>query len=158
MDSRAQYIAAVVFWTAALTDLAANRDQMAGRRFAELYPQTVQGDVDRSRNRRWHLLGFVQRLAVVAALAVQVQLTTGDWRQALAAAWVGACWTAAQFDADFNVRRMGWAKIFYLGESSLIDKLLGKFGAQHRFAAGAVSFIVKTLGAVLGVVFWAFYL
>ncbi|SHJ75381.1 hypothetical protein SAMN02745146_0076 [Hymenobacter daecheongensis DSM 21074] len=151
----------IVLWAAALVsigaaDLFAHRDELTARRFRELSPATVAGELDRSRNRRWHRLGAQQRLVMAGVLASSVSLALGSQR----AFWVllllcGALITLC-FDISFNLRfGQRW---WYAGTTALTDELLNKLGLKHQLNAGKLAAAVKLAAVLAGVAGWIFWL
>lgn len=157
-------LASVLVWAAALADLAAQRDELAARRFRRLAGEIVQAAQDQHYNKLWHRIGLVQRVLAVVGVAVLVALwLVPELRQHLgealviiaAGSWAGGFLTAAVFDVSFN-RRIG-NPLFYLGSTAVTDQALAKFIPGATNHAGLVSFGAKLVCAALGVLFWILF-
>lgn len=125
-----------------LADEAAHRDELAARRFRELSPATVAGVVDQSRNRRWHRIGFRQRLAGAALAAGVMGLVVESWLAfGLAFAIIGST-VSLMFDISFNVR-MGGAKAglpwWFAGTTAWTDEWITKLGLRTSVDGGKVA-------------------
>ena len=119
-----KYTLLAVMITVAITlaDEWGHRDELAARRFRELNPATVESDLDQSRNRRWHRVGFRQRLETTTLAAGIVLVATGSWLAfGLAAVLMGAI-VSLVFDISFNVRLgLCW---WYSGTTAWLDQWL----------------------------------
>jgi hypothetical protein len=135
-----------------LADEWAHRDELAGRRFRELSPATVAGVIDQSRNRRWHRVGFRQRLELVAlASGVVLARTESGLACALAFALMGSV-VSLVFDISFNIRfGMPW---WYAGTTAWMDEWLTKLGVGHHVNGGKVAAGVELALVVASAAAW----
>ena len=118
-----------------LADEWGHRDELAARRFRELNPHTVAGDLDKRRNRRWHRVGFRQRLETTALAAGLVLAATGSWLAfGLAAVLMGSI-VSLVFDISFNLRMgLPW---WYSGTTAWLDEWLnGRLQQPGKVSAG----------------------
>lgn len=134
--------------TAGVTTLSSLRDGLSALRFRELYPATVTGDLDKSRNKRWHRVGLWQRLAYSVLIAAAVGGYFHSWPIFFVSVWLSAWTTAAQFDVDFNIRLR--LPFFYTGTTSQTD-------IAHSKVAGLV-FVVKCAAVLLGIFAWLVFI
>lgn len=139
---------AIVCTSAGLADLAAHRDEVASRRYRELYPATVASAADRAHNGTWHRLGLLQRLAGVVLLALLVYYWLDRVAVAgLLAAGLGGFVTMLVFDPSLNIRLgMPWD---YTGTTAQTDVLAA--GRGRRLAG------LKGAGVVLGIIGWVLF-
>lgn len=135
-----------------LADEWAHRDELAARRFRELNPAMVAGEVDQSRNRRWHRVGFRQRLELVALAAGIVLASLQSWLAfGLAATLMGAV-VSLVFDISFNIR-FG-QKWYYAGTTAWTDEWITKLGLGHSVDGGKLAAAVELLVVVGSAVAW----
>lgn len=125
----------------------AHRDELAARRFRELSPAVVAGQLDKARNRRWHRVGFRQRLEVVLLTAVMLGAATGNWLAAGLAFGLMGSVVSLVFDISFN-RRMGLAWD-YTGTTAWFDQWLNLPWMPEIWPAGKLAAAVELL-LVLG--------
>lgn len=136
-----------------LADEWAHRDELAARRFRELNTLVVMGELDRSRNNRWHSVGFRQRAEVVGLIAGIVLAVSGSWlASGLAVALVGAT-VALVFDISFNLRLgLPW---HYAGSTAAFDEWLNHdWKGMTAATAGKAMAAVKLLVVVGSAVAW----
>ena len=142
------YVAILIGVATVLADEAAHRDELAARRFRELNTVVVMAELDRSRNKRWHSVGFRQRAIMVGLVAGIVLAVTGSWLAfGLAMVLVGSV-VSLVFDISFN-RRIGlpWD---YAGSTAAFDEWLNHdWQGRTKVSAGKLVAAVELLGVVL---------
>ncbi len=136
-----------------LADEWAHRDELAARRFRELNTVVVMGELDHSRNRRWHAVGFRQRAELAGLVAGIVLAVLGSWLACgLALVLVGSM-TALVFDISFNLRiGLPW---HYSGSTAAFDEWLNHtWQPMTAITAGKLAAAVKLLLVVGSAVAW----
>ncbi len=135
-------VAVLVGAATLLADEWAHRDELAARRFRELNPETVASELDISRNKRWHRVGFRQRLETMTLAAGLVLAATQSWL-AFAVSWVLlASVVSLVFDISFNIRlRLPW---WYAGTTAWTDEWLNAHGLGN-WEGGKVAATLEAL-------------
>ncbi len=130
-----------------LADGWAHRDEVAARRFRELSPKTVASELDKSRNKRWHRLGFRQRMEMVVVVAGIFLVVMQSWVAfALSALLLGSV-VALVFDISFNIRfGLPW---HYAGTTAWTDEWITKLGLRTSVDGGKLASAVE-LALVVG--------
>jgi hypothetical protein len=146
VDFKYLLLTAALVGAAVITDFAAYRDEVAARRFRELNTEVVQGDLDKSRNKRWHRLGAIQRGISAVLLAAFLGALVQSWLVAVLAGVISVTVTLLLFDIDFN-RRLGkpWD---YVGTTSSIDA-----GQSNGRRMSAIELGVLLLGVLAWLLF-----
>ena len=113
-------LAALIVGGFALSDRFANRDQLTGRRFAQLSGDVVQSEIDLSRNKRWHTEGLIVRVIVAALIAGLIGWALRSWPAVLCGAGVLGFSVSLWFDVMYNLRNgKAWD---YTGTTSATDR------------------------------------
>lgn len=138
-----------------ITDTFAHRDELSARRFRALNPATVASELDKSRNQRWHRVGFIQRTICAVLLAVAAVLSYAHFghlpvRVLPAGILTTAAVTSLAFDILFNTRfGMPWD---YGGTTAWLDVAVGKYGTRGTRAVA----LAETLAVLAGGAWWWF--
>lgn len=153
----------LLLWAVSFGNLFAHRDEVSARRFRELNPHTVAGELDKLRNRRWHTLGLVQRLAFNLGAANICGLYLRSWPAFWVALGLGFLTLSLVFDIVLNVRLgLHWAYLgttskldgVLLGVGSYLSRLLGRKTDPAAYAPGALAAFGEGALVLLGIAAW----